>query len=86
MPSALPVTDPDDITTRAQLAREDAEPPVPPMRRNGHTVVLRYLSHPEPVVHLAFDGETTLCGQPWEWRVQSTGKPTCEECCRAVAP
>jgi hypothetical protein len=84
--TTFPHIDPEDIPTRAELAREDVEPPVPPMRRNGHTVVVRYLPHPEPVVHLADDGKWTLCGQPWEWRVQSTGKPTCEECCGAVAP
>jgi hypothetical protein len=77
--------DPDDIPTRAELARDNAEPPAPPARRNGHTVVERCaLLGPEPIVHLAFDGDTTLCGQPWEWRVQSSGHPTCEQCMARV--
>jgi hypothetical protein len=76
----LPALDPDDFPTRAELARADADPPVPPARRNGHTAVIRYLNPPEPVVHLAFDGDTTLCGQPWEWRVQASPHPTCEAC------
>jgi hypothetical protein len=76
--------DPDAIPTRAELDRDDAEPPVPPARRNGHTVVLRYLNPPEPIVHLQFDGHTTLCGQPWEWRVQTSPHPTCEACMAGV--
>jgi hypothetical protein len=76
----LPQIDPEDIPTRAQLARENAEPPIPVARRNGHMAVARYVSPPEPLVHLAGDGYTTLCGLPWEMRVATSPWPTCAAC------
>lgn len=75
------IADPDDPRpTLAQLQREDADPPDEPLRRNGHLTVARYVQPPEPIVHLASDGVTTLCGEVWELRVVRTPHPTCSEC------
>ena len=74
----------DPRPTRAELARDDAAPPLPPEKRQGYPAVTRYVMPPEPLVHLASDGATTLCGLPWEHRVISSGNPTCEDCVRAV--
>lgn len=79
-------SDDDPPPTRGELAREDAEPPLPQERRDGHPVVSRYVAPPEPIVHLGFDGTTTLCGQPWQTRVVRSPRPTCEDCLREVTP
>jgi hypothetical protein len=77
-------SDPDPHPTRAELARDDAAPPEPVARRNGHTAVTRYVEPPERRVHLAFDGTTTMCGAPYEFRVVRCSHPTCPECVQAV--
>ena len=76
----------EDWPTLAECDRDEWDaanlPPERPLTRNGHRVVgfLRW----EPVDHLAFDGVTTMCGQPYGTTVVRSSRPVCGDCDAAV--